>query len=102
MGINEIYDYLKNRLFIVTNEYRFKDGMREPCYRPSLGRITEVNLEKQEFTIKLIDYDEDTTYECTHPLPEYKDFTSKQKRNICWDEVSEHNGRDLVTRFWEA
>lgn len=101
--INEIYEHINGKRFIVTRERRFTRGRDyEPCGRPCLAEIVEVDLEKKTFTARMYDYDEMVSFVCEYNLPEVKNFGDGRLGALQFNKVDEGKGWTLVTRFWEV
>lgn len=104
MDTNEIYNYIKNKEFIVTHEWRFGSKNHEPCGRPVVTTIIDVDVEKGIFQCALKDYDENVTCINRYRLPVFDDFHDQRKGALQFDigDGKQYLGRYLVTRFWEV
>lgn len=104
MDTNEIYEYIKDKEFIVTHEWHIRKNSHEPCGRPVVATIVDVNVEKGIFQCVLKDYDENVTCVNKYNLPKYDDFNDKRKGALQFDieDNAPYRTRYLVTRFWEV
>lgn len=99
----KVYTYepetLLARTFIITHEHRYA-GKAEPCGRPALGKVVQIDKLKNEFMVETHDYELGFDHTCRYDLPTR--LGESRDSHYHFDIVSEHNGRDLVTRFWEV
>lgn len=100
-SLDEFYEYVVGKTFIMSVWYRYHDEKEEIASRPRVGKISKIDTGTGEFEFETYDYDERANYTCTFPLPRWSSIHSAEKGNICFEKVSEHKGRDTITKFWE-
>ena len=104
--INEIYKYIEGKEFIVTQEWRIRKNSHEPCGRPVVCRIEDIELDRGvrgTFKGVQFDYDEMVEFANEYDLPSVADIKDSRKGALQFNLGDEDgNGRYLITRFWEV
>lgn len=104
-SIKDIYKYMDGKEFIITHEGNFKNKNYEPCGRPVVCRIEDIELDRGvRGTFKGVQFDYDEMVECAYEydLPSVADIEDSRKGALVFSLKDEGRGRCLVTRFWEV
>lgn len=101
--IQELYRYMDGKEFIITHEWHLRKNSYEPCGRPVVCRIEDIELDRGvrgTFKGVQFDYDEMVEFANEYDLPSVADIQDSRKGALAFS--LEDESRRLVTRFWEV